>query len=464
MTRHFLVVLGILVCPAVASALTTLIDSGPSANRVDIVFLGDGYTQANLNSGVYTSHVDAYLDYMFGPSALADPFSRYHNFFNAHAIEVVSNQSGADQPPNGIFRDTALDATYFSNSTERLLTVSTSKTNAQRNLGLAGTGVTADMQFVVVNDTKYGGSGGTYAVFAGGNASSKEIALHEVAHSFSRLADEYVSYNSPYTGGEPIEVNVTKNAGGAKWSRWLGYDDPRGSNLDIGVYEGARYYETGVYRPSLDSKMRSLNRPFDAVSREKLIQDIYRYVDPLDGFLSNSGVLINPDELWVDVVDADVILVEWSVNGVLSMANTDETFDVALEGLGPGSHAITARAYDEVLDYSFTGGTLDLVRSGYSAMEQFVSWTVLIPVAGDYDRNGVVDAADYDVWRDAYGSTELLNADGNDDGIVDAADYVVWRDALNSAAATARIPEPAGAVLLAAALLTSCVARSRKHA
>src|SRR5690606_1525534 len=131
-----------LVCP-VAAALTTLIDTGPSANRVDIVFLGDGYTQANLNAGVYSSHVDGYLDYMFGPSALADPFPRYRNFFNAHAIEVVSNQSGADQPPNGTYYDTALDAAYFSNGTERLLTVNTAKTNTQRNQGLAGTGVTA---------------------------------------------------------------------------------------------------------------------------------------------------------------------------------------------------------------------------------------------------------------------------------------------------------------------------------
>lgn len=462
MVRRIVCVLATL-WPGVASALTTLVDSGPSSNRVDIVFLGDGYTRANLDAGVYTSHVNAYLNYMFGPSALADPFPRYHNFFNAHAIDVVSNQSGADQPPHGVFRDTALDATYFASGTERLLTVSTSKTNAQKNLGLAGTGITADMQYVVVNDTKYGGSGGTYAVFAGGNSSAHEIALHEVAHSFSRLADEYVSYNSPYTGGEPSEVNVTKDPTGAKWSRWLGYDDPRGSNLDIGVYEGAKYYETGVYRPSLDSKMRSLNRPFDAVSREKLIQDIYRFVDPLDGFLTSSGTLVDPGELWVDVVDPDVILVEWSVNGVLSTANTGETFEVALEGLGPGVHTVTARAYDEVLDYAFTGGALDLVRGGYSELEQFVSWTILIPAAGDYDRNGAVDAADYGVWRDAYGSTELLDADGNGDGVVDAADYVVWRDALTSNTPFLGIPEPSTTALLAVGLVTGCVTRRRKH-
>ncbi len=465
MVRCSLMVLAVLLWPAAAPALTTLIDNGPSSNRVDIVFLGDGYTQTDLDAGVYTSHVNAYLDYKFEPSALADPFPRYRNFFNAHAIEVVSNESGADQPPNGIFYDTSLDATYFTSGTERLLTVSTSKTNEQRNLGLAGTGITADTQYVVVNDTKYGGSGGTYAVFAGGNSSSKEIALHEVAHSFSRLADEYVSYNSPYTGGEPTEVNVTKDPNGAKWSHWLGYDDPRGSNLDIGVYEGARYYESGVYRPSLDSKMRSLNRPFDAVSREKLIQDIYRYVDPLDGFLSNSQTLVAPEELWVDVVDSEVILVEWSIDGTPSAANSGESFDVSLEGLAPGSYAILARAYDEVLDFANTGGALDLVRSGYSELEQFVSWDIVIPATGDYDHDGVIDAADYEVWRSAYGSTELLNADGNGDGVIDAADYVVWRDAFAAAASASRIPEPAGCVLLVSmVVLTGNAVRFRNDA
>ena len=52
------------------------------------------------------------------------------------------------------------------------------------------------------------------------------------------------------------------------------------------------------------------------------------------------------------------------------------------------------------------------------------------PLAGDYDIDGDVDANDYAVWKNSFGSNLLLAADGNRDGVVDAADYAVWRDNL----------------------------------
>src|SRR5262249_52036327 len=54
-----------------------------------------------------------------------------------------------------------------------------------------------------------------------------------------------------------------------------------------------------------------------------------------------------------------------------------------------------------------------------------------ISVRGDYNRNGIVDAADYTLWRDQSGATGLVaysGADGNGDGKVDSADYQVWRN------------------------------------
>jgi uncharacterized protein YkwD len=47
---------------------------------------------------------------------------------------------------------------------------------------------------------------------------------------------------------------------------------------------------------------------------------------------------------------------------------------------------------------------------------------------GDYNGNGIVDTADYVVWRNAFGQMSgHLPADGNGDGEVDADDYAIWR-------------------------------------
>ena len=49
------------------------------------------------------------------------------------------------------------------------------------------------------------------------------------------------------------------------------------------------------------------------------------------------------------------------------------------------------------------------------------------PLAGDYNIERRVDAADYALWRNTRGSTIDLRADGNGDGMVNDADRLVWR-------------------------------------
>jgi hypothetical protein len=80
-------------------------------------------------------------------------------------------------------------------------------------------------------------------------------------------------------------------------------------------------------------------------------------------------------------------------------------------------------------------------------------------IAGDYNKNGIVDAADYVVWRKTYlQSGSALAADGNADGQVDHLDYDVWAAAFGqvapgggsgTATSSATVPEPT-AILLAA--------------
>jgi len=54
----------------------------------------------------------------------------------------------------------------------------------------------------------------------------------------------------------------------------------------------------------------------------------------------------------------------------------------------------------------------------------------LFPLAqGDYNRNGIVDAADYTVWRNNLGMTPatFADGDGSGNGVVDGADYTIWK-------------------------------------
>jgi hypothetical protein len=54
--------------------------------------------------------------------------------------------------------------------------------------------------------------------------------------------------------------------------------------------------------------------------------------------------------------------------------------------------------------------------------------SVMAEIQGDYNRNGVVDAADYVVWRKTLNQTGAnLPADGNHSGTVDTADLDLWR-------------------------------------
>jgi hypothetical protein len=46
---------------------------------------------------------------------------------------------------------------------------------------------------------------------------------------------------------------------------------------------------------------------------------------------------------------------------------------------------------------------------------------------GDYNGDGVVDSADYIVWRKSFGDTTSFVADGNNDNVVNDLDYDVWR-------------------------------------
>jgi hypothetical protein len=94
--------------------------------------------------------------------------------------------------------------------------------------------------------------------------------------------------------------------------------------------------------------------------------------------------------------------------------------------------------------------------------------TLIVMLAGDYNQNGVVDAADYTTWRDLLGTNNALpNRDPANSGLIDEDDFLSWRNhfgetsvpGAGSGSAAAPVPEPGSVLLAISALIGLAVLR-----
>jgi hypothetical protein len=127
-----------------------------------------------------------------------------------------------------------------------------------------------------------------------------EIALHEVGHAGFGLADEY-DYGTCATATEPAEPNVTMAwaKASSKWgsliSSGTAVPTPTGyyPAATVGLFAGAKYCTSGVYRPTQDSRMRTLGQPWYAVN-EARAQVVFNYYAGTSNTVDASGRLAGP--------------------------------------------------------------------------------------------------------------------------------------------------------------------------
>lgn len=249
----------------------TIFENGDKNYRINLVFLSDGYQESELDE--FVDDVNKVLDDMFDQT----PFKEYKTYFNAYAIKVPSNQSGADHPQNTTDSDCApvpvlsvdnyFGSTFDEGGIHRLLVP---KNTAAIADVLSEYFPTYDQAFILVNSPYYGGSGGHYATSSTNEASS-EVSIHEIGHSFAFLADEYWIESQ----GEAPNRTQQSTASTVKWKNWVGSNS-------IGVFE----YEPGAgwYRPHQNCKMRFLDVPFCAVCKEAFVERIHTFVNPFIDF------------------------------------------------------------------------------------------------------------------------------------------------------------------------------------
>ena len=397
------------------AGVTTIIDNGPTDNRIDIVFVGDGYTVSDLDD--YEDHVQNALDGFFG----IEPLESYLPLFNVHRVDVLSNESGVDNDPQGTYRDTAMDMTFWCNNIERLLCVNVSSAWSYTN-----NAPDVDSILAVANSSKYGGAGyssSEIGTFSGDNANSVDVAIHEFGHSMGNLADEYFYTNDTYTGSEPGPLNVSiydydeMLASGTKWANWLGENDSAWDGL-CSTYEGAMYHEFGIYRPSNNSMMRALARPFNQISAESFIIEFYKIVEPLDAHASLGPKYIGDDIYITPIEMTHAYDIEWTVNG--KQVNLSNSFTVASLGLPVGTHTVAVTVVDPT-----PWVRNETARNTY--MTQSVSWPVVIDepfCPEDINGDGTVNVTDLLSVIGAWGSCSGCSEDLNSDGSVNVTDLL----------------------------------------
>ena len=243
-------------------------------NGINVIFLGDGYIRENLGKehGSYKKDGLLYLKTLFE----SPPFSEYKSHFNAYIVYVESQETGVqiDEKDKrtkfgGTFRYTcASGRSCLSIENFNAVQEYTEKINArsfQTNLVLMS-----------VNESSGGSArlNGYVAIF--GNSASPNIAIHEVGHAFAGLYDEYIVEDTSveYNVANAPNLDITNDLEKIKWRHFIDLKD--GNYRELGAFEGGGYQPFGVWRPDVNSVMRSaaINTFFNAPSREAIVRHI----------------------------------------------------------------------------------------------------------------------------------------------------------------------------------------------
>lgn len=150
---------------------------------------------------------------------------------------------------------------------------------------------------------------------------------------------------------------------------------------------------------------------------------------------------------------------------VISSATSDLALDIyhyeaGLATLIATSNAAGAGAPESIASLALPSPGQYLVRiSGSTDVVQMYELEIgveaFVPanIAGDFNQDGTVNAADYVIWRKTVGqSGAALPADGDGNQIIDTADYDLWREHFgglaDSGLGATSVPEPGGVLLL----------------
>jgi hypothetical protein len=338
--------LSLTVSPVSRSGELFTVIGSPAAGGLHWVITGDGFTAGEQQDLLRSAFALA------RHFANAPELARHSAIWNVHVLAATSRDSGITERRLRFASRTAFDATLHCTDVDRVACLNWNKVYA----AILGERAGFDAATVILNTDLYVGSASSSGVVVSRHAQAAAVALHEMGHLVAGLADEYVDANIArgllpyYKEGQFPNVTTVADAGRTPWRHWFADSahipaDP--GEEGVGRFEGAYYMQSGFYRPTRDSFMRTVGAPIGSVNAEAWLRAQYRAIPPLSATYpahpavsgyAGATLTFEIASLW----PADVMTVRWFVDDVeIESARNARRFEFAADGLRHEIHVST---------------------------------------------------------------------------------------------------------------------------
>ena len=258
-------------------------------NGINIVFMGDAYTDRDMDSGgLYEMMMNKSMQQFFS----IEPYKTFRNRFNVYAVKAVSKNGRTGPGYTTAFGSVAASNSISTGDIDKIYEYALKVPGIKDTKNIV-VGVLVNSLFdggITVMDESLQSSVAFYGSCDNNPGAFGIVLRHEAGgHGFAFLDDEYGHYKEDIPQshidnrtemyqkyGWYSNVDFTDDPAKVKWSVFL--SDERYKD-EVGIFEGGSLYAKGAYRPSENSMMRDNYEYFNAPSRWA----IYKRIMELSG-------------------------------------------------------------------------------------------------------------------------------------------------------------------------------------
>ena len=285
-----------------------ILHKATKGNGVDIVLLGDAYSDRMIADGTY----DADMELAMNAILKDEPYATFKDYINVYTVYAVS-ENEIPYESHTVF-DASINQYDIDNGV--LSYNEASEVYKYASIAFPDKDLEDIAMILIINQADGEGNSFTdgvahfsarwwdddeysdYATHAKSigminrrdrtkTDTFSQIVAHEFGHVFAKLGDEYIMLDGEIPDSERnyiigssahlgwfSNIDVTSDSQSIKWKKFL--EDERYSGTGIGIFEGGYTYALGVWHPTENSIMRFNQGMFNAPSREVIYKRIHK--------------------------------------------------------------------------------------------------------------------------------------------------------------------------------------------